>query len=435
MVRKQRCWIACNLWGETHNLPYLTPQTNPTDFVCRVLRIPNDPLFIANVTGALEELTFAYNWELFGALTPIEAKDAMLTMFNAYCFGDSGDCLSPPQFRQQDNCLLQISTDGGSSWDTVFDASTCVDTLVKSGRYGQFGPDAPNVRPLPTICDTRRITLYANTPYQSPFLLKTGDTVNITVIYGVWSGTLNAFADTHCADGGFLDSFAQCGGSADPGHLGDPLPSADHMRLVMEVGGVWYDAYNASFTVPAATVDATLTLQPNDDVLLDNTGYAILDIEVCTGGSCDTQDLTSGMGIWNITYRDDGCGTNQTMGVRDSGGVHSVVNACFTSYWDVIDHNFGSDVIVRSFKFHIVLDGDPYVSGGTEQAIEVFMLDSGGGIIDTIHLDPGFQSGDFAWTGSVDNVRTIALYVLTNYTGYAILSGLAHILSAEVCWQ
>jgi hypothetical protein len=280
-------------------LPYLTPSTNPTDTICRVLLIPNDPLFIANVTGALEELTFAYNWEEFGAVTVDDAKNAMLTMFNSYCFGEVDSCLSSAQFRQHDDCLLQFSQDGGITWETLFDASSCVDALVRSGRYAGLGPQQPVGSETHGACRTMSIVLYANSVFQWPELIATDDviTVNIFEDHG-WSGTLNLLSDTHCADGGFLDAFLQCGGAADPGHTGDPLPAANHMRLVMEVDGIWEDAYNVSSTVRGGVSNGVLTVQANDDVLLDNAGWIGVSIEVCKSGWTHVFDFLVNDGGW-----------------------------------------------------------------------------------------------------------------------------------------
>lgn len=72
-------------------MPYLTPNTLPADTLCRVLFIPNDLSWLAQVTGALQELTFSYNWEQFGSVTPEQAAEAMRTMFDMFCF-DEGVC-------------------------------------------------------------------------------------------------------------------------------------------------------------------------------------------------------------------------------------------------------------------------------------------------------------------------------------------------------
>ena len=70
---------------------YLTADSIPTDSICRVLFIPNDQQFIANVTGAIEELTAGYNFSKYGALTPDEMAAAFVPMFNAFCFNE-GTC-------------------------------------------------------------------------------------------------------------------------------------------------------------------------------------------------------------------------------------------------------------------------------------------------------------------------------------------------------
>lgn len=70
---------------------YLTPDTLPADTVCRVLFIPNNAEFIANVIGALQVLTFASSFEPYGSLTEQETADAYATMFDAFCF-NQGVC-------------------------------------------------------------------------------------------------------------------------------------------------------------------------------------------------------------------------------------------------------------------------------------------------------------------------------------------------------
>lgn len=63
---------------------YLTPETLPTDFVCRVLTIPNDIDVLIAVNGQINELTKIQNWELFGTITPEEVAEAMNQMWLAY---------------------------------------------------------------------------------------------------------------------------------------------------------------------------------------------------------------------------------------------------------------------------------------------------------------------------------------------------------------
>jgi microcystin-dependent protein len=71
-------------------MPFLTPNTVPTnDFVCRVIRIPNDPAFVWAVSGALIELTKRWNWEVFGEMTPDEMAQASVPMVEDFLESDA----------------------------------------------------------------------------------------------------------------------------------------------------------------------------------------------------------------------------------------------------------------------------------------------------------------------------------------------------------
>jgi len=72
-------------------MAYLTADTVPTDTICRVLFIPNDRQFLANVTGALQLLTFAYSFVSEGGISPDDMAEAYLPMFNAFSF-NQGAC-------------------------------------------------------------------------------------------------------------------------------------------------------------------------------------------------------------------------------------------------------------------------------------------------------------------------------------------------------
>lgn len=72
-------------------MPYLTPDEVPDNATCRALFIPNNEQYLAVVRGALQELTFAYNWTKYGAVTPEEAASSFLDMFDRFSFNE-GTC-------------------------------------------------------------------------------------------------------------------------------------------------------------------------------------------------------------------------------------------------------------------------------------------------------------------------------------------------------
>jgi microcystin-dependent protein len=70
-------------------MPWLTGDVIPTETACRVIRIPDDPVFRRALSGALIELTKAENWEKFGTLTPEEQAQAFLDALWTF---ESDDC-------------------------------------------------------------------------------------------------------------------------------------------------------------------------------------------------------------------------------------------------------------------------------------------------------------------------------------------------------
>lgn len=72
-------------------MAYLTPDTLPTATRCGVLIYPDSDEFAANIRGALQELTYSWNFVQQGALTPDQTADAYVPMFDAFCFNE-GTC-------------------------------------------------------------------------------------------------------------------------------------------------------------------------------------------------------------------------------------------------------------------------------------------------------------------------------------------------------
>lgn len=71
---------------------WLTPDTPATGFICRRLLIPNSIDWLAIVTGALNELTFDYNFEDFGTSDPQNTAALFMAMFDHFCFDDDPGC-------------------------------------------------------------------------------------------------------------------------------------------------------------------------------------------------------------------------------------------------------------------------------------------------------------------------------------------------------
>lgn len=64
-----------------------TPDTLPTTVICRQLLIPDDPIMLGAVSGALLPLLDPVQWEQYGAVTPGDAAAAAQVMFLRYLEG------------------------------------------------------------------------------------------------------------------------------------------------------------------------------------------------------------------------------------------------------------------------------------------------------------------------------------------------------------
>jgi len=67
-------------------MPYLTPDTAPSEMVCWTLVIPNAVDWLALVSGALLEICRPYNFEQFGSATPQETADSFRDMLDNALF-------------------------------------------------------------------------------------------------------------------------------------------------------------------------------------------------------------------------------------------------------------------------------------------------------------------------------------------------------------
>jgi len=71
---------------------WLTPNDIPAAALCRRLVIPENPLIIAAVSGALLDLTYSRNWTEFGEITPEDISQAMLFMYQDF-LNDGNFCM------------------------------------------------------------------------------------------------------------------------------------------------------------------------------------------------------------------------------------------------------------------------------------------------------------------------------------------------------
>lgn len=84
---------------------WLTPDAPGGGFICRPLNIPNSVEFVALVTGALMSLQEQYNWEPYGALTPVQVSALFRDMIDEFNIGPDRSC------RMVGEIILYAGTD------------------------------------------------------------------------------------------------------------------------------------------------------------------------------------------------------------------------------------------------------------------------------------------------------------------------------------
>lgn len=97
-------------------MPWLTPDSPaPADRFCRRISIPNDPILIQAISGALLPLTYPSAWEQSGTMTPDEAAEIMRTMLIEF-FSAVGCPTVPTPYWDDTASADDESPAGDQSW-------------------------------------------------------------------------------------------------------------------------------------------------------------------------------------------------------------------------------------------------------------------------------------------------------------------------------
>lgn len=250
---------------------------DPPGVRCFKVNVPNDRLHIAAFLGTLWGLASAYAWENDDAHTAVlvaerwkrvylELRECLGDQLNTSGGADGGD---ENMIRQNpDNpCELQTSIDG-THWCTFADLSLCLPAPSQPGD-GTTQPASNGGQ----AC--YHAEMVASNRYLVPTIVSAGDTVDLTNANG--AGNDGTVSPWQCPDGSTFFAGACIGGTgASSGS--DPLPSVDHMRLVFNIDGTFYDAMGGPVTVPGGVTNAQVYVQVNDSDIADNAGSYRFDV-------------------------------------------------------------------------------------------------------------------------------------------------------------
>ncbi len=253
---------------------WVLPTTvNPSTSTCWAVPVPDDPFHKAAFLGALQTLASAVFWQDDPDHT---AKDAAAVWRN---IADNLELCPVIQFRNPDPCTLQFSDDGGSTWTTIYSDEECENA----------NPQQPGAQTQPNAgdCTTFRAVLNGNNQWYIPFSLEDGDTVEILSADGIWTDGSSEF----CPDGSNYSGGGCSGGGT---NVTDPLPSANHMSMILvwPTTGALALPIGTPVTIPGGTGTVNAAIQANTAIISGNFGAISFHVQICKVGWTSIFDFT-----------------------------------------------------------------------------------------------------------------------------------------------
>lgn len=182
--------------------------------------------------------------------------------------------------KPSDNCVLQQSLDGGSTWSDVYSARQCaVDTVKDMVSKGEIpgGGD-----PALHQCFDLDLTVPANQMAIIPLAISSGWSLQFTDVKGTWhDGNISHY--WQCKDGHQF-ALGTCTSNFIAGQSGDPIPATNHMSIILRLPDGSYAAPpldGSLYVVPQDMPEGNTFLLANDDTLSDNQGSMSLHLLAC----------------------------------------------------------------------------------------------------------------------------------------------------------
>lgn len=330
-------------------------------------------IWLDYILGALKQLLLQATWKVATSdeldLAQSRAFE-LLYLFSTYIstapvLGSAGaDTEDIPMIRQDpDNpCLLQTSIDG-VTWCTFADFSKCLPAV------GQTGAGAPQPTPgggTQNYCQE----LSANAKLLLPTVVNSGDTIHVVSQTG--AGNDGDIITWYCPDGSYFFAGACIPGTFDT-DSDDPMPSENHMSLIALIDGTYYSLEHGYITVPGGVTNAPVTIQVNDDNLVNNSGsYQVcvnvtnnaaaswshtFDFALSTGGWVKAVDRVNPLWVagtgWTAADDTDGGGANN---YRRVWIKRSFTATQITGYEVIYNYTYGGQQFTGDYSELIRMD-------------------------------------------------------------------------------
>lgn len=264
---------------ERHYSRWTLPTVlNPPTYRKFVICVPNERFYIAAFQGLLIELTYSKNWQRDPFNTAAAVSRIWQAALASVLCDDCGDTVLLEELEYQMSVCEQLRFFNGK-----LEGFCCGEWIEIAGQTGipNGGGSQPGdgtEQPEAGECLSYHAQMPANNKWYLPTIVSTGDVITLSNVEG--AGNDGTLAPWHCPNGDTFFAGACIGGTGGPAG-GDPLGSANHMEIVMNVAGTWYRPLPGPFTVPGGVTNAQVYFQVNDSAVSDNAGSYTFDVEVC----------------------------------------------------------------------------------------------------------------------------------------------------------
>lgn len=313
---------------------------NPDTSLCVTIHVPNEPAYKAAFWGALLDLAAGYKWQDDPAHT---AKDVAAVWQGIIDDLSLDTCpiepTAPHGTEIEEDMGIRIDCDC-NVWITCCDGTEKqLATVEMVNAPSQPGAGTGGPPPAAGACRTYQGKVSGNGLWYAPFVVNTGDTLNLTSAAGATFNPANVA--WYCPDG---DQFFA--GACVPYPVTDganPMPGVPSGKLIAKIGGTYYDIQGGVFTVPGGVTNQPLELQFNYANIAASSGDVSFFLEFCNnvaGSFTHTFDFTLTNGGWNVSPVGPGWASG------DNG--HWTAGAGFQS--DLVDYTTASYRLIQINK-------------------------------------------------------------------------------------
>ncbi len=256
---------------------------DPPNTVCLTMTIPDDPVHIANLLGAIYAIAFGPNYENDDAHSAKQLVQVWRKYYSTIAIGDClGPCPPPLLGGLEEDFEMPLRIDCDCN---VF--VTCCDGTekqiltsdqVKALIQQQPGEGAP--QPPAGGCVTYSGTLQANQRFLIPTVVNTGDTITVLGAKGLVNDGTEVIWRNY--KGNEVLAGADIG--APFFQSTDVLPTAYHESLIVRIGSTYYPV-STPLAVPSGVVNEQPTLLINTTSFPDMSGSMDLSVEVCNNAT------------------------------------------------------------------------------------------------------------------------------------------------------